>query len=174
MLQPPRQRLCTNAETVVVLAILTSHAFNLVAAWKDAKTNIWRTVQHLASVKEVSKPETEPDPDEAPVLTEEFAAMSLTLTKDIDFASYSLSSISSEVPTKKGIAEPNALVTLPLKFNAVLDSACTNHIISDRHLFHTYKVSGAVPVKMTNCRFLTTLAVGDVKFHLVVNGTTVV
>ena len=137
---------------------------------------------HLTSAEDVQKAEAIVDTTEEPVLTQEFAAMSLNLTNDTDFDSYPLStSVSS--PHKDSLVEPIILATIPLEpivlaalpdqFNTALDSACTNHIIQDWNLFQSYNVSGAVPVKMANCGFLTTLAVGDVKFRLVVQGRTI-
>jgi hypothetical protein len=35
-------------------------------------------------------------------------------------------------------------------------------------------MNGAVPVKTANCGFLTTLVIGDVEFHLVINGKKIV
>jgi hypothetical protein len=35
-------------------------------------------------------------------------------------------------------------------------------------------VNGAVPVKTANCGFLTTLAIREVKFHLMINGKKIV
>ena len=72
---------------------------------------------------------------------------------------------------------PTAFATLPKEaeqFNTALDSACTHHIIRDQNLFQSYDVSGAVPVKTANCGFLTTLAIGDVKFHITIKGQTII
>jgi hypothetical protein len=57
---------------------------------------------------------------------------------------------------------------LPQCFNTALDSACTNHIICERHFFQLYDKKGAVPVKTANCGFLNTLAIGDVKFCIII------
>ena len=136
---------------------------------------------HLANVEDVQKGEVSMDTIEEPVLMQEFAAMSLNLTNDANFESYPLSS--SVSPSHEDSLEPIVLATLPLepiilaalpeRFNTALDSACTNHIIKDRSLFHSYDVSRAVPIKTANCGFLTTLAVGDVKFHIVIQGKTI-
>ena len=68
---------------------------------------------------------------------------------------------------------PTVFATLPEQFNTALNSACTNHIIRDQNLFHSYDESGAVPVKTANCGFLTTLAVGNVKFCIIIGGKTI-
>jgi hypothetical protein len=54
------------------------------------------------------------------VLKQEFAAMSIITTNDINFASYPIIS-----------TDHIAFATLPEHFNMALDSACMNHIICD-------------------------------------------
>jgi hypothetical protein len=98
--------------------------------------------------------------------------MSLSLSNDINFASYHLSDLTI-LPTEENVS-PVAFATLLGHFNTALDSACINHIICDRKLFQTYDINGAVSVKTANCGFLTTLAIGDVKFQIVINGTKVI
>ena len=98
--------------------------------------------------------------------------MSLNTTNDINFASYSSSQ--SVTLTLEGNSTPVAFASLHERFNTALDSTCTNQIIRDRNLFQTYDVSGAVPVKTANCGFLTTLAIGDVKFCIVIKGTPII
>ena len=112
------------------------------------------------------------DPSDEPVLTQEFAAMSLNTTNDINFASYS--SLQSVTSTLEGNSTPVAFASLHEQFNMALNSTCTNHIIHDQNLFQTYDVSGAIPVKTANCGFLTTLAIGDVKFCIVIEGTPII
>jgi hypothetical protein len=98
--------------------------------------------------------------------------MSLSLPNDVDFTSYLLSS--PDISLHNGNLNPVVPATLPERFNTALDSACTNHIIRDKSLFQTYDVNGAVPMKTANCGFLTTLAIGEVKFYLVINGKKIV
>jgi hypothetical protein len=127
---------------------------------------------HLTNVKEVQETEVVVDTADKSVLTQEFAAMSLSLSNNIDFSFYHLSD-STILPTKENVS-PVAFTTLSGHFNIALDSACTNHIIRDCNLFHTYDINGTVPVKTANCGFPTTLAIGDVKFQIVINGTKVI
>ena len=92
--------------------------------------------------------------------------MSLHTSNDIDFSTYAFPSLS--------LSEPTPVSKPPLTtYNAALDSACTNHIFRDRTVFHTYDVNGALPVKTANCGFLNTLAIGDVKIKLVIEGKTI-
>jgi hypothetical protein len=60
---------------------------------------------------------------------QEFAAMSLNLTNDIDYASYFL--LPSVLSAHVEDLDPMVFAALPEQFNTVLDSACTNHIIHD-------------------------------------------
>jgi hypothetical protein len=128
-----------------------------------------KPIAHMADVEEVVKLEEDPEPTLETVLSDDFAAMSLGTPNTTSFSSYSLSSLSS-LPDDDSFA----FISLSQHYNSALDSACTNHIIRDRHLFHTYDTSGALPVKTANCGFLETLAVGDVKFRINVNGTDVI
>ena len=68
---------------------------------------------------------------------------------------------------------PLALTSMSTPFNSAFDSTCTNHIIRDHNLFHRYDPDGGVPVRTANCGFLETLAVGDVKFCMTINGHTI-
>jgi len=61
---------------------------------------------------------------------------------------------------------PICLSSILTRYNSILDSGCTNHIIRDRSLFWTYHMSLAVLVKTANCGILETLAKGDVKFRV--------
>ncbi|KAF5382182.1 hypothetical protein D9615_004371 [Tricholomella constricta] len=67
-----------------------------------------------------------------------------------------------------------ALFSLSSRFNALLDSGCTVHIIRDRDLFWTYDSSQAVSVGTANCGVLPTLAKGEVRFKTVLDGKEVV
>ena len=129
-----------------------------------------RPQAHLAGIDEEMEPEEENKTDDLNVLTNEFVAMSVSQNNKIPFSSYALSSVAT---TSKDI--PMALATISRSFNSALDSACTNHIIRDRNLFHRYDPDGGVPVKTANCGFLKTLAVGDVKFNMTLsNGRTII
>ena len=124
-------------------------------------------VAHIAEVEEhqVDNGESITNTEDN-TFTTEFAAMSLTTSNEIDFSTYyAFSSISEILPD-----QPIALHTLSLNYNTALDSACTNHIFHDRSLFHTYNIDGAVSVKTANCGVLPTLAIGDVKVKLTVDG----
>jgi hypothetical protein len=123
---------------------------------------------HFASVEEVQEGENIHETGNESLLKQEFAAMSLNLTNDINFTSYSIKSPSA------GSLNHIILSALPECFNTALDSACTNHIIHDRTLLQMYDTNGAIPVKTANCGFLTTLAIGDVKFCIVIKGQTVI
>jgi ribosomal protein L37E len=102
---------------------------------------------------------------------QEFAAMSFSITNDIDYELYnpSLSVMSLHEDTPG----PVVFTALPDQLNMALDSVGTNHIICNRCLFRSYNVSGVVPVKTANCGFLKTLAVRDVNFCIVIRGKTV-
>jgi hypothetical protein len=129
-----------------------------------------KPIAHIAEVEE-----NQTDVEESTVTVEEntlnieFAAISLGTSNDIHFSTYALSSISESSPD-----HPLVLSSISQGYNSALDSACTNHIFQDRHLFHTYNVDGATPVKTANCGFLTTLAIGDVKIRLTLGDKTVV
>jgi hypothetical protein len=82
---------------------------------------------HLANVEEIQQMEVTIDTADELILTEEFAAMSLSLPNDIDFTSYPLSS--PDISLHKENINPVVLATLPEHFNTALDSACTNYII---------------------------------------------
>ena len=58
--------------------------------------------------------------------------------------------------------QPLVFASIEQRYNTILDSGCTNHIIKDCLLFWTYNPSLAVPVKTANCGVLSTLAHGDV------------
>ena len=132
-----------------------------------------RLPKPIAHIAEVEENQGEVDENSVTVeenaLNIEFAAMSLATPNDIHFSTYALSSI-SESPSD----HPFALSSILQEYNTALDSACTNHIFRDRDLFHTYNVSGAVPVKTANCGFLTTLAIGDVKIRLTIGGKNII
>ena len=55
-----------------------------------------------------------------------------------------------------------AFLSLGQRFNTCLDSGCTNYIIKDKALFHTYDTGGAVEVGTANCGSLSAKATGDV------------
>ena len=58
-----------------------------------------------------------------------------------------------------------ALLSLSQVYNVLLDSGCTNHIIWNHSLFHTY-VSQEVSIGMANCGSLDAIGTGNVKFKL--------
>jgi hypothetical protein len=124
---------------------------------------------HLAEIDEGVEPEEETKSDDDNVLMSKFATMSFGQSNDIILSTYVLSSI---VTTLDDI--PLAFASLSQRFNSVLDSACTSHIIHDRQLFHTYDPDGSVAVKTANCGFLEMLAMGDVKFRMILNGHTII
>jgi hypothetical protein len=127
-----------------------------------------KPVAHLTDVEEIPETEADTKPIEEIVLNDEFAAMSLHLSNDIAFSTYSSS------PTSSILSDgPIALSSISKEFNSALDSACTNHIIRNREFFHTYDTAGAVPVKTANCGFLQTLAIGDVVFRMELQGRTI-
>ena len=128
-----------------------------------------RPQAHLTEVDEGIEPVEEDKHDDENVLVNEFAAMSFSHSNEINLSTYALASI---VPTLEDI--PLALASISKPFNSALDSACTNHIIRDRNLFHRYDPDGGVPVKTANCGFLETLAIGDIKFRMSINGRTII
>jgi len=64
------------------------------------------------------------------------------------------------------LQQPLVFASVEQWYNTILDSGCTNHIIKDHSLFWTYHPSLAVPVKTANCGVLSTLAHGEVHFHV--------
>jgi Reverse transcriptase (RNA-dependent DNA polymerase) len=128
-----------------------------------------RPQAHLAEIDEGVEPEEEDKPVDENVLINEFAAMSFSHPNDINLSTYALSSVTTAFEDT-----PLALASLSQTYNSALDSACTNHIIRDRSLFHRYDPDGGVPVKTANCGFLETLAIGDVKFRMTLNGRTII
>ncbi|KAF5380167.1 hypothetical protein D9615_006100 [Tricholomella constricta] len=67
-------------------------------------------------------------------------------------------------------ASPVVLASIADRFNAILDSGCTVHIIRDRKYFWSYDTSLAVPVGTANCGTLSTLAKGEVRFRILLDG----
>ena len=133
-------------------------------------SRIPKPIAHIAEVEEnfVDNEEITILADE-PSLNTEFAAMSLGNSNDIHFSTYALSSFSDIT-----LDTPLAFSSISQTYNSALDSACTNHIFRDRHVFHTYNAGGAVPVKTANCGFLTTLGIGDVKIRLKIGDNNVI
>ncbi|KAF5370999.1 hypothetical protein D9615_010024 [Tricholomella constricta] len=68
------------------------------------------------------------------------------------------------------VTSPVVLASLADRFNAILDSGCTVHIIRDRKFFWTYDTTLAVPVGTANCGTLETLAKGEVRFRITIDG----
>ncbi len=64
--------------------------------------------------------------------------------------------------------DPVVFATISTRYNSVLDSGCTNHIICDKCFFWSLSTTDVVPMKTANCGTLETLARGDVKFRIVV------
>lgn len=134
-----------------------------------------RSAKPVAHIAEVEDTVPQNEADEMPhiaddsSLNNEFAAMSLSTSNNIEFSTYAFSSFS-----ENSLDRPLALSLVTQgRYNSALDSACTNHIFRDRHLFHTYNIDGALPVKTANCGFLTTLAIGDVKIKLMIGNKTI-
>lgn len=67
-----------------------------------------------------------------------------------------------------------ALASITSKFNSILDSGCTMHIIKNKQFFWTYHLKHAVPVETTNCGTLYILAHSDVKFLTHIDRKTVI
>ena len=71
----------------------------------------------------------------------------------------------SFVPSTSPPVDHVAFFSLGQRFNACLDSGCTDHIVRSRDLFHTYDTSGAVEVGTANCGSLSAKATGDVRIR---------
>ena len=130
-----------------------------------------RTVRpqaHLTEIAEGVEPDEETKHDDENILVHEFATICFSHSNDINLSSYALSSVTT---TAEDI--PLALASISTPFNSALDSAFTNHIIGDHNLFYRYDPDGGVPVRTANCGFLEMLAVSDVKFHMTINGRTI-
>ena len=67
-------------------------------------------------------------------------------------------------------SDPVTLHELQAKFQAVLDSVCTYHLIRDHSLFWTYRPDDAVDVGTANSRYLHTEAKGLVKLEVELEG----
>ena len=65
---------------------------------------------------------------------------------------------------------PFALASFASRFNTILDSGCTTHIVKDRQYFWTYHPKLATPVGTANCGVLNTLAQGEVRFRVLFQG----
>ena len=121
-----------------------------------------RPLANLAEVEENHAGNEECVPDtEDNLFSNEFAALSLNISNEIDFSTYVFSSF-PEILFDQSLA----FNTISVGYNSALDSACTNHIFHDRNVFHTYNVDGAVSVKTANCGTLPALAIRDVKIKL--------
>ncbi|KAF8804217.1 hypothetical protein BYT27DRAFT_7259650 [Phlegmacium glaucopus] len=74
----------------------------------------------------------------------------------------------SKIPSFAAVSSSDvphlAFLSLGERFNSCLDSGCTDYIIRDWTLFHTYDTSGAVDIGTANCGSLSALASGDVTF----------
>ncbi|KAG6873025.1 hypothetical protein C0992_009158, partial [Termitomyces sp. T32_za158] len=60
-----------------------------------------------------------------------------------------------------GSSDPVALASISLRFNSLLDSGCTTHLIRDREFFWSYHPDKATLVGTANCGILSTLAKGE-------------
>ena len=67
-------------------------------------------------------------------------------------------------------SDPITLHELQSTFQAVLDSACTYHLVRDRSLFWTYRPEDAVDVGTANSGYLHTEAKGLVKLEVEIEG----
>ena len=134
----------------------------------------------------------EPDVLIEPTATPPFSALSLapvlptttsstSVNEDFFFEAYSVfhPQLSFAFPAVDNLdlpasVLPSAFTASTLPFNSLLDSGCTHHIFHDRALFWEYNTTQAVPVKTTNCGFLSTLARGTVCFRVTSGGHSVV
>ena len=133
-------------------------------------SRIPKPIAHIAEINENhTDVEESPTNAEENTLNNEFAALSLGVSNDIEFSTYAFSSI-FEIQ----FDQPFALSSLSQKFNSALDSACTNHIFQDHNLFHTYNTKGALPVKTANCGIFTTLGIGNVKIKLSIGNKSII
>ena len=129
-----------------------------------------KPIAHIAEVEEnLIDVEEDTTTVEENALNNEFAAMLINISNEIQFSTYVLASFPDISSTY-----PFAFSSITLLHNSALDSACTNHIFRDRNLFHTYNVDSVVPVKTANCSFLTTLGIGDIKIRLIIGNRTIV
>lgn len=69
---------------------------------------------------------------------------------------------------------PIALVFISNQFNSILDSGSTMHIFCDCQCFWTYDINCTVPVGTTNCGILHTLAHGQARFQMHVEGKNII
>ncbi|KAF5379684.1 hypothetical protein D9615_005653 [Tricholomella constricta] len=70
--------------------------------------------------------------------------------------------------------DSTALLSFSSRFNSILDSGCTVHIIRDREFFWSYDPSQAVTVGTANCGVLQTLGKGEVRFKTILNDKEVI
>ncbi|KAG6870784.1 hypothetical protein C0992_012474, partial [Termitomyces sp. T32_za158] len=136
--------------------------------------------RHKANVA-VPDPITELIPLPPPFVPEEHSPTSLPTVveedNDIVFSAYADTSSDSPLSPFQAFVSSVDMALLSdihLKFNSILDSGCTTHLIKDRDLFWTYDTGSVVPVGTANCGTLEMLARGEVRFHVHVEGKSVI
>lgn len=70
-------------------------------------------------------------------------------------------------------SSPVVLASVSNRFNSLLDSACTDHLLHEKKHFWTYDTELAVPVGTANCSVLHTVARGEARFRAHVDGKNV-
>ena len=120
------------------------------------------TLDHLSPMLPPSLPPTlDDDVILAPLAN--LCVSTLPSNTDFEFSLYSLCA-------SRPFAFPaidfstTALVSMVSRYNALLDSGCTHHIVRDRALFSNY-VSSTISVGTANCGSLEALGTGDVAFR---------
>ncbi|KAG6886799.1 hypothetical protein C0992_002306, partial [Termitomyces sp. T32_za158] len=140
------------------------------------KDNHFRPKANIASIDPITEPIPAPElfvveTCHTPVQSVDSAEENNTV-----FAAYIGPDASDKVPPYFAFvssADDGVLNDTTLKFNSILDSGCTHHIIKDKRHFWTYCPELAVPVGTANCGTLNTLARGEVRFNTHVNGKTI-
>ncbi|KAG6887364.1 hypothetical protein C0992_012644 [Termitomyces sp. T32_za158] len=95
---------------------------------------------------------------------------------DIFISAYAPATLESLLPPFQAFisnADAALVADIYLKFNSILNSGCTTHLIKDKACFWTYDTSLAVLVGTANCGTLTTLVHGEICFRIHVDGKTV-
>jgi len=114
----------------------------------------------------VNTPVIEPTPDVAHTPVSDDVAESSLLDLYAGFTPESLPPYLAFLQSTDSFA----LASFASRFNTILDSGCTTHIIKDRQYFWTYNPELATPVGTANCGVLNTLARGEVRFRVLFQG----
>ncbi|KAH0580183.1 hypothetical protein H2248_001705 [Termitomyces sp. 'cryptogamus'] len=136
---------------------------------KHAKDSNFRPKANVA----IQEPITEPIPAPPSFIPDDNRDVIPTIVEednDIIVSAYSSEPDKSPLPPYQAFLSSvdSALVAdISLKFNSILDSGCTTHLIKDQKYIWSYDPSLASPVRTANCGILTTLAQGELLYGII-------